>query len=136
MVTLYRCMTKAVCSKDGEEQSGFGWVTARRGILTVTDRELQLTGWVIRYDDIDEAVLLSTRQWLIPGYLLRVRCRTGTTYLFGLNWGRFWKGALPFPVRRGRARTRLSPLRLIIRGLLLALLIYIVWRSCFAGGVA
>ncbi|MFH0946973.1 MAG: hypothetical protein V2A76_17415 [Planctomycetota bacterium] len=126
MRTLHKCMTKAVTSEEGGPGHAFSWARARRGLLEVTDEEISLGQWKIRYEEIEEATLLSTRQMFIPGFILRVRAR-GVTYHFGLNWGRFWKGELPFPVERKRARLRRSWIRLTIRFLTLALIVYWLW---------
>lgn len=126
MKTLHKCMTKAVTSEEGGPERAFSWATARRGRLEVTDEEISLGQWRIRYEDIEEATLLSVRQMFIPGYILRIRAR-GVTYHFGLNWGRFWKGDLPFPVERKRARVRRSWIRLTFRSVALGLLAYWLW---------
>jgi hypothetical protein len=55
----------------------------------------------------------------IPGYILRIRTNS-QIYQFGLNSGAFWKGELPFPVRRERIRLKYSPFSILIRLLWLA----------------
>jgi hypothetical protein len=85
--------------------------------------------WRIPYEQIREAVLFSFRSsYLLPGYILKVD--TGAAiYQFGLNgWGRFWKGELPFPVRRERGKLGASPFSIAIGVVAIAYLAYWVWQ--------
>ncbi len=122
---LYRGMTKAVISEVKLER-GLHWVTARRALLKVRRDGLQCRDWFIPYDEIQEAVLQSVWPGLIPGYVLVVRAG-GKTYQFGLNWSRFWKGDLPFPVRREKGKVGYSPYSIAVRILAVAMLVYWAW---------
>jgi len=124
---LYQCMTKATTAERDHLRRSFNWVVSRRAILKVMPNALVCRNWVIPYDQIDEAILFSTRQLFIPCYLLRVKSG-GTTYQFGLNPGGYWKGELPFPVKREKAKTSYSPFSLIIRILILAYIVYLIWE--------
>ncbi len=122
---IHRCFTKATTAEGEEIRHSFHWVTARRGWLKVMPDALECGDWRIPYAEIDEAVLFSIRSaLLIPGYVLWVRS-AGRTWQFGLNPGRFWKGELPFPVRRETATPGYSPFATAVRIALLAAVI--VW---------
>jgi hypothetical protein len=124
---LHRCMTKATTAEGEGVRYSLNWAIARRGILVVGADALACGDWRIPYSEIDEAVLYSVRQMLIPGYILLVRSR-GVVYQFGLNWGRFWSRELPFPVRRERARLQYSWYSVAVRVALLGLFVYWLWR--------
>jgi len=53
-------------------------------------------------------------------------------YHFGLNPGKFWKGELPFPVTRQKARLRMSPRSVVARVVVIGYLAYLVWRRISA----
>ncbi len=63
---------------------------------------------------------------LIPGYVLRVKAN-GVTYQFGLNWGRFWQGELPFPMRHERGHVGHIAFSMVVRIVLLAAIVYWLW---------
>lgn len=119
-------MAKASVYEAGGAQPASSWFRMRRGILQVTDLGLVMGDLTIRYEKIDEALLLSTRTWFIPGYVLRVRSGR-TIHDFCVNWGRFWKGELPFPVRRMKAKVRYSWSSIALRAALLAVVLYWLW---------
>jgi len=128
---LYRCMTKAVDAEGDQLRYSPAWVTARRGILKVYPDRLACGDWTIPFAEIRESVLSSFRSTFgIPGYVLRVD--TGAkTYHFGLNGNRFWKGELPFPVRRERTKLAYSVFSIVARCILVALLIYYLMNIFF-----
>jgi len=126
---LYSCWTKATTEEPGGFRRSANWLTARRAKLYVTDTELRCRDWRIPYEQIQDAVLFSFRgSYFLPGYVLRVD--TGaTTYQFGLNgWGRFWKGDLPFAVRRERGRLSHSPFSIALRLFAIGCLAYWAWQ--------
>ena len=126
---LYSCWTKATTEEKGEFRRSANWVTARRAKLYLTGSELRCGNWRIPYEEIREAVLFSFRgSYLLPGYVLEVD--TGAvTYQFGLNgWGRFWKGELPFPVRRESGSLGTSPFSIAVRVAAFGYLAYWVWQ--------
>ena len=127
---LHKCMAKACRVQSDSIYDSFRWVLSRRGILRVTDESLHYGDWTIPYSGIDEAVLFRIRQMFIPSYVLRVRSR-GFVYQFGLRFGRFWKGELPFEAERKRARVKQTPIRIAIRVFLVAALAYWIWRWFF-----
>ena len=121
---LFRGMTKGVIAEGDQLRYGPAWVTARRGILKVYPDRLECGDWTIPFTEVREAVLSSFRSAIgIPGYVLRVDT-ADRTYHFGLNGGRYWKGELPFPVRREEAKLRYSAFSLVARVILIALVIY------------
>jgi hypothetical protein len=125
---LHKCLTKATAAEGDQMQRGPNWILARRSTLKVFDDHLQCRDWRIDYADIQDAVLFSIRShFVIPGYVLRVTTPV-KTYHFGLNWGRFWQGPLPFVARREKGRLGNSLFSVIVRVTLLACIAYYVWH--------
>ena len=124
---LFKCMTKATTAEGDDLRRSWNWVTSRRGTLKVMPDALVCGDWRIPYDDIDEAILFSI--WTIyPGFLLRVKSGD-TIYQFGLNWNRFWKNDLPFPVSREKGKLKHSAFSIISRILLIGCIIYWIWSK-------
>ena len=125
---LHTCTTKAVIAEGDQLQSGIRWIASRRARLKLYDDRLQCGDWTINYDEIRDAVLASFRSHIlrIPGYVLSVRTET-KTYHFGLNGRRYWKGELPFPVKRTKSKLRLSVISFLARAVLIGYAIYFVW---------
>jgi len=126
---LHKCTTKATTLEGDGLRCSFDWGVSRRGgSLEVLDDALKCGNWRIPYDTIDESVLLSMRQMLIPCYILRVAVG-GTVYEFGLKSSSYWKGELPFPVVRERMRRPFSSWSVFaVYGVLLAYFIYVAWK--------
>jgi len=125
---LHRCMTKVTTAEGDDIRYSLNWVISRRGILQVYSDRLVCGDWVIPYDEMDEAVLIRTRQMLIPCYVLRVKSK-GRIYQFGLNPGRFWVGPLPFPVERTSAKLSYSWFSIGLRVAIVVGIGYLVWSS-------
>ena len=124
---LFRGMTKGVIAEGDQLRYSPAWVTARRGVLKVYPDRLVCGDWTIPVAEIREAVLSSFRSAFgIPGYVLRVDTDS-KTYHFGLNGGRYWKGELPFPVRREKVKLRYSAFSIAARCLLIAMIIYYIY---------
>jgi hypothetical protein len=125
---LYRCWTKATTTEGNQMKYGIHWMLSRRAFLKVYDDHIQCGDWKIGYPDIKDAVLYSLHSMLfIPGYVLHV-ATDNKTYHFGLNWGRFWKGDLPFPVRHEKGKMRFSAFSILIRMAAIGYIIWIFWR--------
>ena len=122
-------MTKAVIADGDQLQLGPQWITSRRAQLKLYDDRLQCGDWTIHYDEIRDVVLASFRSPLlrIPGYVLSIRTDT-KTYHFGLNGRRYWKGELPFPVKRTDSKLRMSAISFLARAVLIGYAVYFVWR--------
>ena len=117
-------MTKATTAEGDQIRFGPNWVTARRGSLKVFQNHLECGDWKIGYVEIKESVLYSVRtNFVIPGYVLKVATEN-KTYHFGLNYGRFWKGTLPFEVQREKGKMNYSPFSIAVRVLLYGALAY------------
>ncbi len=126
---IHSCMTKAVIADGDQLETGPRWLTSRRGRLKLFDDALECGDWSIQYKDVREAVLTSFRSHIlrIPAYVLAVRTDT-QTYHFGLNgWG-YWKGVLPFPVKRTQARLRMSLFSFLVRVMVLGYMFHVVWK--------
>jgi hypothetical protein len=127
---LYKCMAKATVCESQEVRRSLNWLTSRRGTLKVMPDALEFRDWRIPYAEIDDAILVATSQMFIPCYILLISSH-GTHYQFGLNPGAFWKGELPFPVKRQRMKLGYSKWSLLIRLILVLSLLYLVgsWVS-------
>jgi hypothetical protein len=124
---LYKCMTKATTTEGDNIRYSLNWVFSRRGFLQVFADHLECGNWVIPYSEIQEAVLVRTRQMLIPGYVLRVKAR-GQIYQFGLNPSKFWTGELPFRVTREESPLSYSWFSIVIRVAAIAMAVYLLWN--------
>ena len=120
---LHKCMTKATTAEGDALRHSQNWLVSRRATLQVWSDRLVCGDSIIPYSTIVDAVLFSTRQMLIPCYILRVRT-ADRTYQFGLNPGRYWSSELPFPVRREKARLGYSPFSVALRVFIGAYLVY------------
>lgn len=124
---LHKCITKATTAEGTGVRRSFNWVVSRRAVLKLTTEGLECGDWRIPYSAIDEAVLIRVRNMFIPGYVLRLKVGA-TIYQFGLDAGRFWRGELPFPVRREIARLGFSWFSILVRLAALAAAAYLVVR--------
>ncbi|KLU03610.1 hypothetical protein RISK_004037 [Rhodopirellula islandica] len=126
---VHSCMTKAIIADGNQLETGPQWITSRRARLRLFDDHLVCGDWTVHYEDIREAVLASFRSPIlrIPGYVLSART-DDHTYHFGLNGWRYWKGDLPFPVKRANTRLRMSWLSMVARAILIGYVAYAVWR--------
>lgn len=126
--TIHSCMTKAIVADGDHIMPSAHWAVSRRGILKVFSDRLECGNWSIPYSEIEEAVLHSGAGLLFPGYVLQVRTKD-RTFHFGLNLGRFWRNELPFPVRRKPRSLGRTLAVYAIRGVVLAVLVYWLWRK-------
>lgn len=104
---------------------GPNWILSRRGILTIYFDRLTCGDWIVRYDEIESAVLYSIPYFgVIPCYLLVVETENDVLR-FGLNgWNSFWKGELPFPVRREKGVIGYTVSSIVLRLFILAVIIH------------
>ena len=124
VVLLYKCMSKAMIAEGDQLHYGPNWALARRAALKVFDDHFECGDWTIPYPSITKATLYSIRSTLgIPGYILKMETAE-KTYHFGLNWGKFWKGELPFEVSREKGKLGYSTFSIILRVVLIG---YIAW---------
>lgn len=121
-------MTKATLAEGDQLRYSANWVTARRAWLKVFADRLVCGDWVIAIADIREAVLISLWQGVFPAYVLRIRTDE-YTYSFGLNRGKYWRGELPFDVRREKGKLSYSRFSIAYRLVLLVGLAAYLWWS-------
>jgi hypothetical protein len=124
---LHKCWAKAIVAEGNIAGVALSWTMSRRGYLKIFDDQLRCGGWTIPYRDIEEAILFTGWGIFLPGHVLLVRTRK-RSYKFGLNLGRFWKGELPFEVKRGGYRFRRSWTLIAVRIATLAALAYCAWN--------
>lgn len=126
---LHTCMTKATTAEGDQMMHGPNWVVAKRGRLKVFADRLECGEWIIRNEEITEATLYSVRSlFFIPGYVLKIMTEE-KSYHFGLNWGSFWRGDLPFAVAREKGTIGYTKFSIIIRVVLLGLALYYLWQT-------
>jgi len=129
MKLLYQCMTKATTAKGDQMKYGYNWLFARRSRLKVFEDHLECGDWKIKNEEIKEATLYSIRSILFfPGFVLMIKTEE-KTYHFGLNGGKYWKGELPFDVKREKGKLGYDKISIIIRIMIIGYLVYLVWES-------
>ncbi|MDF1662464.1 MAG: hypothetical protein P1V97_11875 [Planctomycetota bacterium] len=107
------------------------WFFSRRAHLTITDIGFQCGDWQIPFDTVKEAVLYEFESiYFVKGNFLVVRTETDT-YQFGLNPSSYWRGELPFKVKREQK----GPGGLWFRRVIFfALITYIIFKEVFGNG--
>ena len=126
-VAIYRCMTKGVRGAPEEFEYGLKWITSRRAFLKIFRDRLECGDWNIPYSAIEEAELFQTRSGIIPCFILKART-ADNTFQFGLNGNKFWKGDLPFQVKRTKGRLKYSVFSICLR---IALIGGLAWYLFF-----
>jgi hypothetical protein len=115
-------MTKATTAEGDELRYSPNWVVSRRAILKVMDDSLVCGNWTIPYSELKGAILYRVWATYMPCYILKVT--TGEkSYQFGLNPRKFWKGELPFEVKREKAKLQYSNFSIVLRGMALIFII-------------
>lgn len=109
---LAECRARVISDPWNEETTKIGDVRAiaqawryrvREGKLRVWSDALQFEDWRIPYTELDDAVVTRV-QAISPSYFPRIKVK-GKPYQFAIQkGGSFFKGDLPFPVRRASAR--------------------------------
>lgn len=129
---IYSCLTKVTTQTGDQLKYGPNWIFARRSRLLVFSDRLECGDWIIMNHEMQSAVLYSIRMNIvIPGFVLKIET-IDKVYHFGLNYGKFWKGELPFPAQRTKGRMSYSALSIFLRCLRLAALlifIYLIWGN-------
>ena len=124
---LHTCMTKATAAEGDQMERNPHWIVAKRARLKVFADRLECGKWIIRNEDITEATLYSVRSlFFIPGYVLKIMTED-KCYHFGLNWGSFWRGDLPFAVAREKGAVGYSAFSIVVRAVLLVWALYYLW---------
>jgi len=113
--------------RDGVSSGSGVRMRPRRVRLRVFNDALEFAGQRLDYEAVDEAVLISVRQFFVPSFVLRVESG-GKTLSFGVNSNPFWRGELPFPVRRVRGKVRLPLVFKLLRLFFLGGLAWVGWR--------
>jgi hypothetical protein len=109
---LYECPANAVTADWNETtttkrvdlaMAKADWWPCRRGVLQFRSDALTFADWTIRYAEIDDAVVTLVTG-VLPSYYLRIRAN-GLPYQFCIMKvnPQFFRGELPFPVRRATA---------------------------------
>ena len=126
---LHKCITKATAAEGDQMKYGPNWAFSRRAPLKVFDDHLECGNWNINTNEIENAVLYSIKSiFLFPGYVLKIETKE-KCYHFGLNWGKFWKGELPFQIRREKGKMGYTKFSFLLRLVLLAMIVYYLWEK-------
>jgi hypothetical protein len=96
-------------------------------MLKVYSDRLVCGDWSIPFVEIDDAVLYTGQRWLMAVHVLAVKAH-GKTYQFGLHGSPFWRGELPFEVRREPLRMGYSWFSIIVRIIAWLALGYLAWQ--------
>jgi len=96
---VHKSLVKARKSSSPTVAPSGGWLFVRRARLKVTEEGLICGDWEIPYSEIEEAVLRSYSFLWTKSYLLRLRAKDAQ-YEFGISPSKFWKGEIPFPIKR------------------------------------
>ena len=123
---IYRCMTKGVRGAPEEFEYGLKWITSRRAFLEVFQDRLECGDWNIPFEEVREAELFQTRSGIVPCFILKARTAENT-FQFGLNGNKFWKGDLPFEVKRTQGRLKYSLVSVCLRLVLIAAIVWYVF---------
>ena len=130
---LYSCRVKALRAAGEQLQYGLNWAFSRRGRLKVYNDHLTCGDWRVEYSEVKAATLYTFRStFYLPGHILKLET-ADRTYHFGLNGAKFWKGELPFPVEREKAKLRYSWPSLLARIVLIGYLVHLLWKWLVAG---
>jgi hypothetical protein len=119
-------MTKAVRTEGTDIRRGVDWVLSRRGWIKAFEDRITCGDWTIRNDEVDNAILVTTRDIIFPAKVLIVQTKSAN-YQFGLNP---WCGIstqLPFPFREERKPIKWSAFSVLLRIGVVVLLVYLVF---------
>jgi hypothetical protein len=123
---LHTCSVKAIRLEGTKVNLGLKWALAKRGTLKVKSDFLECGEWRIPYSKIQEAILLSMPYLWTKSYGLTIRTEDAT-YQFGLNPSEYWKGSLPFVLKREDAGTYWVAVNIIRMAIYAAIIIYLLW---------
>ena len=80
----YKCWTKAVIGESGKPGTSLKWVLSRRAWFKVFERRIECGDWIIRFSEIQNAIVYRTRQNFIPVTVLSI-ATAEESYQFGFN---------------------------------------------------
>lgn len=80
----YRCFSKAVKGADAKTGHSAQWSGSKRASFTVYEDKIACGPWVIPLNEIKSATLFKTKQWFLPGKVLKI-ITTTDSYQFGFN---------------------------------------------------
>lgn len=141
MASIHECKTSAHRTDVDPPPDPFGFAGTLKGdasgALQVMSDALVCGSWVIPYSTIEAAhfVFPSQRGTAVklPIAVLRVRSR-GTTYDFGVVYTDFWRGTLPFQVKReGEPPQSALFSKRFWFGAAVLVAVYVVWQVLNSG---
>lgn len=122
----YQCMTKAIRAQGTDIRRGVDWVKSRRGLIKAYEDHITCGTWTLKTDEVEEAILVTTRDMFFPVKVLIVQTESDT-YQFGLNpWCQI-AAHLPFPFREESKAIKWSLFSVLFRFGAIALLVYLLF---------
>jgi len=123
---VYRCWVKGTRRASNEKDRAGRWMTSRRAWLEVHADRVVCGDWVVPFADVDRAILHRGRTLLFPFTVLDLRTADAVLQ-FGMNpWVRI-EPHLPLELEHKEMHLRFSAIGWILRILLLAYVMYVVW---------
>lgn len=110
-----------------EPRYSHNWALARRASFLIYNDRVECGDWVVRFDDVNEAIVYQTSQWFIPVQILHLTT-SNHSYQFGFNPWTNPIRHLNLETTEQKIRLKYSPFSLIIRAAVVGWLVYEAWR--------
>lgn len=110
----YICMTKGTDRAEGPPTRGTHWIVSRRGRLAIYDDRVELGDWTIPHHAVRAAKAYEFGSLFGTARVLELRTDE-RTYQFGLNPWANPLAHLPYPVAVERAPLAHTPLSIVLR---------------------
>ena len=120
-----RFFCKAILNKETSSNLRVDWAVSRRCLLKISHDYIEVSGQKVLFSEISSASMrIVPSAFFLPGCILTIATRGGSTHHFGLRYGGFWRKELPFPTERSKATVPLLWLR---RVLVIGVLAWLIW---------
>lgn len=117
--------SKGITTKgDKGIERGLDWVTSRRAVLLLTDKQIKCGNWEIPLENIETAQLLKINSLFGSGHVLKLKTKDERHYQFGMQFNPEWtnQNVLPLTIEHGHVKT--LTFSLIMRLILVGYIIY------------
>ena len=123
---MKKFISKAILNSDKASAAKVDWSAAKHSVLEFGENHLRAAGFKIDYSAIESSTLeLARSRFLAPKCVLTIEMTDGVIHHFSLRYSSFFKGDLPFAVKRkGIAVKSLWPKRILV----FIALGYVIWR--------
>ncbi|MEM7179601.1 MAG: hypothetical protein AAF518_01715 [Spirochaetota bacterium] len=116
-------------SEDKDPAYGAEWVTSKRSIFLMTEQKIYIGKWEIPLEQITKAELLKFSSLYGKGMLLKFTTQQGKYYQVGMSDSPELEQQTVLHVEIRTQKLKYSFLSIIARIVLLAYLVYIVWKK-------